>query len=227
MTRERHEQPVQWPKLKPAPAVVALYTSDARAIAEIIVGNTLEWASARLQCELDEVIQSLNNGDLTVQRELKLGLAHFVAEYLGFLDRDIKAVYIANSADPDRDRTRDTAPPLMIQLVVYAEPKTAALASLIGALNRALTAVLQASVASVGHDRFLDVQLVNAADREKLARYAALLTPPIQYGMRIWERKPSAPGPRARVALSGDGKPLTVKSGRTEQVMPDPALQKG
>jgi hypothetical protein len=190
MTTKRLERiPDTWPELKPAPPVVALQTSDAHAIAGAIVNNALDWVSARLDSSRDAAVRRLNRRDTAAQRELKLGLARYVAEYLGFFDEDVKAVYVADHSDTYQNKSDTAASRSIIHLVVFADPKTAALTLLVEALNRALTRVLSNSVEFTKTERFLDVQVVNSADLANLARYAALLTtPPSANHKRIWQR---------------------------------------
>jgi hypothetical protein len=91
----------------------------------------------------------------------------------------------------------------MVHLVIFANPKTAALTSLVNALNRALTLVLQESGAGVKTERFLDVQLVNSAELENLARYAALLKAPNYLPTRVWQREGRESNSPDRVAPLG------------------------
>lgn len=194
MTSKRREPEAnQWPEMKPSPTVLALHTSDAHAIAKVIVANALDWVSARPRCDKSKLVKRLNRGDKAAQRELKLGLARYLAEYLGFLDEDVKAVYVSDHAEPYGGEATEKPTRWLIHLVVFAEPKTAALTSLLSALNRALTAALRESVVSAGTNGFLDVQLVNSADLENMARYAALLTAPSDRTTHIWQRE--TPGP--------------------------------
>lgn len=156
----------------------ALDASDAHTIAEAIVNRALDWASTRLNADVSAVVTRLNRGDTAAQREFKLGLARHVAEYLGFLDKGVKAVYVADHVNPRRSELDAVAPRWTVHLVVFAEPKTAALKSLLSALNDAFAMVLREYLNCARMERFLDVQLVNRADLENLARCAALLTAP-------------------------------------------------
>lgn len=158
----------------------------------MIVANSLEWVSARSNCDKSEIMKRLNHGDMTARRELKLGLARYLAEYLGFLDENVKAVYVSDPIDNYRDESGEEPPSWIIHLVVFADPKTVALTLLINALNRALMFVLSKAVEYAETEDFLDVQLANSADLENLARYAALLTAPSSSPTCIWQREPLA-----------------------------------
>lgn len=193
----------QAPEMKPAPPLMSLQTNDAYTIAEVIVTNAFEWAGARLNCPVSRVVQCLNHGDPAARREFKLGLARYLAEYLGFLDEDVKAVYVSDLIENYRDETAAVPSRWVIHLAVFADPKTAALASLVNAMNRALILVLDKEVAGAEPEGFLDVQLVNSADLENLARYAALLSAPNSRPTRIWQREPSSTNASARAGASG------------------------
>ncbi len=176
--------------MKPVLPASAHSTSDAHAIAGAIVSITLEGAGARLGCDKVQVVKRLNDGDMGARREIKLGLAQYLAEYLGFLDEDVKAVYVSDHVDNYRAESAEKLYPWNVQLVVYADPKTAALTLLLSALKRALARALRESVEVGGTEDFLDIQTVNRADLENLARYAALLTAPGNGTTRVWQREP-------------------------------------
>lgn len=211
LSRGKENTTIQWPEMKPAPPVISLHTSDALTIARVIVTNALEWVSAKLRCDKDLVVECLNRGDMAARRELKLGLARYLAEYLGFLDEDVKAVYVSDHVDNSDGEMVAQSSRWVIHLVVYAEPKTAALTSLLGALNRALTTALRKSVECAEIEGFLDVQLINSADLENLARYAALLNAPSYRPTRVWQREPPASSSPERSAISGKRKAVVAK----------------
>lgn len=177
------------PDVEPIASVMAFNASDARTIAEVVVRNALKWVGTRTRRSIDEVVKSLNQGDVTAHRELKLGLARHIAEYLGFLDEDVKAVFVADHMDQYAEDGNEPERRWVVHLVIFANPKTAALTSLVNALDRALTRALQESGAGVETERFLDVQLVNSAELENLARYAALLRAPKYLPTRVWQRE--------------------------------------
>lgn len=179
----------QWSEMKPTPRIVSLETSDAHSIAGVIVTNALEWVSARVGYDKSEAVKCLNRGDTVAHREFKLGLARYLAEYLGFLDEDVKAVYVADHSANYGGESPEKPSRWSTHLVVFADPKTAALTLLINALNPALANALRESLECAKTEGFLDVQLVNSADLANLARYAALLTAPNYRPTRIWQRE--------------------------------------
>lgn len=192
--------------------VFALYPSDAHTIARVIVTNALEWVSARLGCNRVQVVKCLDRGDMAAHRELKLGLARYLAEYLGFLDEDVKAVYVADHVDNYGGESPEKPRRWIIHLVVFADPKTAALTSLVSALNPALVLVLSELVEGAETEGFLDVQLVNSADLENLARYAALLSAPSYRPTRIWQRESFAASTQERSESYGERNSVATKS---------------
>ncbi len=144
---------------------------DAQSIASVIVRRALEWM----------------DGSDDAPREPKLALARYLAEYLGSYDKDVKAVYVTDPLENDRAEN-DPSPHAHMQLVVLAEPKTAALEGLVRALTRALTVELRERVGWNEADARLQALVVESGDLEYLTRYAALLPSYHRHATPIWER---------------------------------------
>jgi hypothetical protein len=171
--------------------LAALETSDASALADVIFGRALQWVSIRRQCAVEQALAELRRGEPAAWHALKLGLARYAAEFLGFFDEDVKAVYVADFADSYRREPDERAPQGMVHLIVFANSKTAALKSLINVLDRALDSVMSQRIGRTGTKHSLEVQLVDGADLEHLARYAALLMSVGDAPTCIWERDPA------------------------------------
>lgn len=160
-------------------------------LAKVIVERALERVSARGHCAVEAVLADLQRGERAVWLELKLGLAHYAAEFLGFFDEDVKAVYVSDFADSYRRNSQERAPRRMVHLIVLAETKTAALKSVVNALDRALAGVVSERIGGTATERSLEVKLVDSADLEELGRFAALLTPVSHCATCVWERESS------------------------------------
>lgn len=138
---------------------------------------------------IEAVVDRLRNGDAVAYDACQHELAHRVAEYLSSLDRDIKAVYryeYAWGGAGKGPRARELG--LVIHLVVVAGRRTAALLSVLAALDRALTQVLADWRGGQEAGQVLDVHLIDDADMRTGAGYAALLYPPHREPVPIWTR---------------------------------------
>ncbi|OQY92887.1 MAG: hypothetical protein B6D41_08015 [Chloroflexi bacterium UTCFX4] len=171
-------------------SVSNLETSDAIVHAQALVERALHSQSAKRHYGVDQTLTALRRGENTAWRELKLELARNIAEFLGFFVQDVQAVYVADAVDSYRHELAENPPRRMIHLVIFANVKTAALKALVNALERALGAAVSEYVGGAVNEYSLQVQLVDSADLEQLARYAALLTAPSQRPTCVWEREP-------------------------------------
>jgi len=167
-----------------------LETSDTVVHAQALVERALHSQSAKRHCGVDQTLTALRRGENAAWRELKLELARNIAEFLGFFAQDVQAVYVADAVDSQRHGLAENPPRRMIHLVVFANVKTAALKALVNALDRALNAAVNEYIGGGVSEHSLQAQLVDSADLEQLARYAALLTAPSQRPTCVWEREP-------------------------------------
>lgn len=172
-------------------AVSPLYVDDAASIARAIVGSAVERVSARLGVDPQDVPEILQRGEELARGEFKLGLARRAAEFLGLYDEDVKAVYVYDHEGRSQGGGGEEPRRWQVHLIVWTEPKTAALKSLVSALDRALGGVLGESERGAGAEHCLDVQLVDNADIRSDAGYAALLSSPRFRPTRVWQREPA------------------------------------
>lgn len=170
----------RWPA-SPIPNV-----DDAARVAAAILAEALAWAGARLHRGRAAVLSCLAHGDPDARAEFKRGLARAAAEYLGLYDADVRAVYVYDYEPVGAAGAADV-PGWMVHLIVWVEPQTAALRSLILALDGALASLVAERLGQTT-GRLLDVQFVNSADIEARSGYAALLDVLPLGPTRIWPR---------------------------------------
>ncbi|MCW5880621.1 MAG: hypothetical protein KIS91_06790 [Anaerolineae bacterium] len=119
------------------------------------------------------------------QQELAAG----VAEYLSALDADITAIYSYMYAYHPDDKPPDRAQvALPLYLVICTRRQTAALISLLAALDRALRQSLadRCQTRQVAH--VLNVHVVDETEVHNQAGYATLLLAPRREPDRVWKR---------------------------------------
>lgn len=134
------------------------------------------------------VIADLRAGNAAVLPLFKRGLAERFALHLGWCDDDIKSVYLYNH-NVETAPTDQEGCPLVVHLIVWAQPKTAALNSLITILNRALTRAFDDLASHRLPFYLLDVQVVDDLEVKRRAGYASLLFSPRVKPLRVWQRE--------------------------------------
>jgi hypothetical protein len=163
---------------------------DATSTAELALDEGLTFCArkAGLQ-DAQEVIEHLRRGDSTVCHYCRYGLAKKLAESIGRLDDNVKAVYTVDyDATPeDRCFSRE-AQTSSIHLIVWAARKTDALTALVKALDRALVEAYADLIDAPELVHLLDVQVVDDADVEERVGYGALLSSIHNRPIQVWER---------------------------------------
>src|SRR5512146_498674 len=108
--------------------------------AETMVNEALATCIDQVGSEsLDRVRERLRDGDPALWSGCRLALARRGGEYLEACDDNVKAVYIYDNEWAPEDPPWGKAPGSpVLHLIVWAQPKTAALRALIAVLDRAL-----------------------------------------------------------------------------------------
>lgn len=152
--------------------------SDPATAATRIVREALRDSAERMQvANVEAVLRQLQNGDPSSWGEYQSAVAQHVGAYLETCDENVKATYIYdNEWSPDQLSADDNALAPMIHLIIWAQPKTAALRALIDILNRALALRLGQVVGKLSVAQLLDVQVIDDSEMSRRSGYAALLT---------------------------------------------------
>jgi len=167
-----------------------LLLPDIASTAEVALTQALEFCAQKMGLDSPQVVvDRLRQGDSTAFGYWHYGLAEQVAEYLAAWNEDVKAVYIYDyGATPEDSCFGEMTPAEPVHLIVWAQRKTAALESLVAALDRALVQGCADLINRAKLMHLLDVQVVDDADAENRTGYGALLSslyhPPIQ----VWKR---------------------------------------
>lgn len=163
---------------------------DASSAAKVVLDEGLAFCTRKTGLkDREEVVERLQQGDPTVNRYCRYGLAKKVAESIGSLDDNVKSVYVLDyDATPeDRSFSKEalTSP---IHLIVWVSRKTNALDALVSALDRALVQEYASIIDEGKLVHLLDVQIVDDADVENRTGYGALLTSVHNRPIQVWER---------------------------------------
>lgn len=164
-------------------------SSNALFTARAILADTLEYYASRRSVEAAKVTaKQMRSGDRALQADLERRLARSLAEYLGGMDRDLKAVYLYEQKLAEDDESLDALVTDPLHLVVWAEPKTVALDALITMLNRALTQAMSELRKKSATRRALDAHLIDDAEVRDRVGYAAFLFSPHHRPVQVWRR---------------------------------------
>ena len=161
--------------------------SDAAANA---LAEAMAFCARKLGIEADAVVERLRQGDRTACGYCLYGVAVHVAATLGAMDDQVKAVYVLDHDATPEDLCFGTlgehAP--VVHMIVWTARKTAALRSLLAALDRALTETYAGCIAQPGLRSLLDVQTIDDDDVAQRRGHGALLHALHQRPVQVWER---------------------------------------
>lgn len=163
---------------------------DATSTAELVLDEALTFCARKAGLkDAQAVVERLRQGDSQVCHYCRYGLAKKLAESIGRLDDNIKAVYtLEYDATPEDRCFRNEACTSLIHLIVWVARKTDALTALVGALDRALVELYADLIDEAQLTHLLDVQVVDDADVEERVGYGALLSSIHNRPIRVWER---------------------------------------
>lgn len=175
---------------QPATVGSSLPLADLGRMADALLSRALATGAAALALR-DEaaVLERLARRDEITCGVCQQELAAGVAEYLSSLDADITAVYSYIYAyHPDDGPPDDTPVALPLYLVIRTRRRTAALISLLAALDRALRQSLadRCQTPQVAH--ILHVHVMDEAEAHNPAGYATLLFAPRREPDQVWKR---------------------------------------
>jgi hypothetical protein len=164
---------------------------DSDSTAEIALTQALSFCAQKMNLAAPQTtVERLQQGDRQAYKYCHYSIAKKVAESIGALDRNIKAIYIVDyDATPEDICFHEGAPATLIHLVVRAERRTNALESLVNALDRALVQryiKVVGTCPSLAH--MLDVQVVDDDDVKNRVGYGAMLSSLYNRPIQIWER---------------------------------------
>ena len=136
------------------------------------------------------VVHLLRQKDRTACEYCLYGMAKQVAASLGAIDENVKEVYFFDyDATPeDLCFCTGTHNTWLIHLLVWTQHKTAALNSLVAALDRALAHTFCDTIGTHGLTTLLDVQIIDDTDVQQRHGYGAFRAWVHQTPIQIWRR---------------------------------------
>jgi hypothetical protein len=167
-----------------------MQSPTASSTAEIVLNQAMDYCAAKMGLAATwQAVERVKQGDGTACAYCRYGTAKQMAEALGLLDENIKAVYVADyDATPEDLCFGEAAYTSPIHLIVWVERKTSALDSLVEALDQALAECYAAILDRSKLAHVLDVQVVDDADVENRTGYGALLSSFFNRPLKVWER---------------------------------------
>jgi len=138
--------------------------------------------------DTDTVLTDLQRGDRVARAYFERGLAERVAEYLGALDEEVRAVYLYDAEATPEDIVFGESAPSLIHLIVWARRETEALNSLIAGLDRTLVQRYAKRIAAPELRCLLDMQIVDDAQVNARTGYGSLLASLHYRPVQVWKR---------------------------------------
>ena len=171
-------------------AAPSLRLPDADSTAEFALTRALDFCAQKMGADsVQTAIDCLRQGNSTACQYCHYSLAKQVAESLGALDENVKAVYVVDyDATPEDLCFGEATPTSLIHLIVWAERKTSALDSLVAGLDLALAQKYADLTGQHQLAHLLDVQVIDDADVKQRVGYGALLSSLHHRPIRLWER---------------------------------------
>jgi len=163
---------------------------DVAGTAKVILTQAMEYCAQKMRLgSWQIVINRLMEGDGRACEYCHYSVAKQVAETLGTLDDNIKAIYIHDyDATPEDLCFGEAGRALPIHLLVWAQPKTAALKVLVETWDRALAQGYAEMIGGRQFESVLDVQVLDDADVENRIGHGALLSSLHHRPLQVWKR---------------------------------------
>ncbi len=152
----------------------------------------------------DKVIEALREGNCQQCEKLRFSLARQVADYLGTVDSDMRAIYFFDPEYASGDYSSSHAGPSQssaINLIAWTRTKTSTppqvIQGLHDALQHACTDILCPNASGLCFS--LNVALVNDAEVKSRRGYAAMIDSVNVRPTQVWVRVPRSAQPKSAV----------------------------
>jgi hypothetical protein len=171
-----------------------LFASDVSGVeisARVALTTALRLLARRLDlADTQVVVNRLRQGDQSLWNDFHFKLSEQVAEQLGILDQNIKAVYIDEyDVNPEDLAFGEAARTTILYLIVWVQRKGGTLKPLVAALDRALVQCFREQIGQPRLRHLLEVGVVDDAEVRKPDGYGAWLTS-IRFPLtEIWRRE--------------------------------------
>jgi hypothetical protein len=165
-------------------------------VADAMLANALESCARKLGIEREPALEALSRSDSGALGYFHYSLTIQLAEYLGALHDDIRAVYLYDDEATAEDLAfRDVNFPTLAHVIVWAARKTNALDAVIAAASRALADRYAGLAGLPGLRHLLNVQLVDDAEVNRRTGCAGLLDSVHFRPVKVWDHPGRANNP--------------------------------
>jgi len=163
---------------------------DADSIAELALAQGMEYCAQKMGlADAQAAVELVQQGDRTACSYCHYSIATQVAENMGSLDKNVKAVYLFDcDATSDDVCLGSVSTIIPLHLIARVDRKTDALTSLIESMNRALAEDVAAVLGTSPTAHVLHVETVDDQDVASRRGYGAILTSLHHRPMKVWER---------------------------------------
>ncbi len=158
-------------------------------MAECIVSEALNASAGKMGLDNTEaLISCIRQGDCTALSYYNHDIARQLADLLGSLSKDIRAIYAHDyeGATPEEGSFEDTPPIPCVHMIIWAQRKTKALDALVETMDRAMVQHHRHMLGLTALERVLDARVVDDQDVRTRTGYAALLKSVYQPPIQIW-----------------------------------------
>jgi hypothetical protein len=165
--------------------------SGVEISARVALTKTLTSLARQLDlADIQGVVNRLRQGDQTLWNDFHYKLSGMVAEQLGMLDQNVKAVYIDEyDINPEDLAFGETARTTILYLVVWVARKDDGLKSLVKALDRTLAECFQEQIGRPHLNHLLEVGLIDDVEAKKPDGYGALIASVHFPLTEVWRRE--------------------------------------
>jgi len=164
--------------------------TDVGSSAKTLLAETLDFCGRQMGIDDRETIADhLRQGNSSACNIFFSRLGKLVAEYLGTLDEDVRAVYLCDlltTKDVRFGETRQVSP---VRLIVWTRRKTAALNSLVAAIDRALVQGYADLIRTHQLTHLLDAQMMDDSEVKSGSGYGGFLFSLNLTPTQIWKRE--------------------------------------
>lgn len=170
-------------------AAPQLRLPDAKSTSEAIMNQALEYCAQKMGTDKQTALEHVQAGDAKATGYCHYNIAKQVAVALGALDDNVKAIYTMNyDATPEDISLGARSGQTLVHLIVWAQPKTNALQSLVASLDRALVERYGELTSDEDLQHLLDVQIVDDAQVKGRIGYGAMLSSIHHRPIQVWEK---------------------------------------
>lgn len=174
-------------------------------MAKTALTKTLEALARRIGFDdIQVVVNRLRQGDQSLWDDFHYKLSEMVAEQLGNLDKDVKAVFIDEyDVNPGDLAFGEAARTTVLYLIVWVQRKEDDLKTLVTALDQALVQCFLEQIGKPRLKHLLEVGIIDDDEARKLFGYGAMLAANCFPLTEVWRRQGAHIKVRGETSVTG------------------------